>query len=220
MRFVYALTLTLAAAAIALCAPPELKLTPSVVKPAVGDLVVIAAETTALNVKWKVVGDWQTVKDSGGRSILVVCKSTRVDIIAVASNDKGELSEFVVCTFDGSKGAPAPGPTPAPVTPSKLFVVIVEETSEAVGARGAMFSDAELAARMKAKGHAWRVVDKDVVGPDGKPPADVARFLKASAGKGLPQIFLVDADGVGRYAGDWGTKTAADLLALLTQWGG
>lgn len=228
MRYLHATLAVAFGACVALAAPPALKLTPSVAKPATGDLVRITADVaTPAKVKWLVVGDWQYAADGNGRSILVVCKPGRADVIAVAADDKGEMSDFVVLTFNALDPVPVPVPPPGPapivvpVTPSKLYVVIVEETDEAAATRGAMFADPELGARMKAKGHAWRVVDKDVKGPDRKtPPTDVARFLDAAKGKALPQISLVDGDGVTRYTGDWGKKTAADLIALLGAWGG
>ena len=117
------------------------------------------------------------------------------------------------------KPDPKPDPDVQPVTPTKLWVVIIEETSEAASNRGAMLSDAKLIDRMNAKQHRFRVVDKDVVGPDGKPPADIARFLDRSKGKPLPQLFLVDEKGAARFAGDL-PKTAADLLALIQKVGG
>jgi len=222
-------------------APPALTLSQSVPTPAQGDLVRISAKTDAgAVVRWKVLGDWQNAADSDGKSILVVYKSSRFDVLAIAVLDgdgKAEVSEFVTLTFNagatpgpgpgpgpGPEPGPGPGPGPTPVipvTPAKLQIVIVEETSDAAAGRGAMFADAALGARMKAKGHSWRVVDKDVVGPDRKtPPADIAAQLQAAKGKMLPQIFLIDEARNVRYAGDWGDKTAADLIALLAQWGG
>jgi hypothetical protein len=108
-----------------------------------------------------------------------------------------------------------PGPTPPPAPTSPVaYLVVVEETAEAVGTRGAFFADAALAARMKARGIKWRVIDKDVVGPDGKPPADVARFLALAAGKPYPSLFTVDA--AGKLIGQQPMpRTPADLLTLL-----
>lgn len=117
------------------------------------------------------------------------------------------------------KPDPKPDPDVQPVTPTKLWVVIIEETSEAASNRGAMLSDAKLIDRMNTKQHRFRVVDKDVVGTDGRPPADIARFLTASKGKSLPQLFLVDEKGHPRFSGDM-PKSAADLLALITKVGG
>jgi hypothetical protein len=72
---------------------------------------------------------------------------------------------------------------------------------------------------VKDKGHRWRIVDKDVTGADGQPPADIKKYLDAAKGKAMPQLFLVDEKGKARYAGDLPTK-AAELLKLLEAWGG
>lgn len=127
----------------------------------------------------------------------------------------------IVVDVPGPAPDPKPDPNPdvQPVTPAKLWVVIIEETSEAASNRGAMLSDAKLIDRMNTKQHRFRVVDKDVVGTDGRPPADIARFLTASKGKSLPQLFLVDEKGHPRFSGDM-PKSAADLLALITKVGG
>lgn len=113
---------------------------------------------------------------------------------------------------------PSPNP-PSPVVSQPLFVVIIEETADAVATRGSMFADPTLSAAMKAKGDKWRVADKDVVGPDGKQPADIARFLNDAKGKGYPQVYLVGQKGETVYGGPLPTKPA-DLLSLITQYGG
>jgi hypothetical protein len=107
---------------------------------------------------------------------------------------------------------PTPDPQPGPVA-GPLYVVVIEETAEAVAERGVYFGNGPLGELMRAKGHKWRVVDKDVVGPDGKPPADVARFLDAAHGKRMPQLFLVDGRGRTVHAGD--LPPVADLMRLL-----
>lgn len=113
-----------------------------------------------------------------------------------------------------------PNPTPpVPVTPQKLFVVIIEETADAVANRGAMLADKDLNARMKDKGHKWRIADKDVVDSEGKPPADLVRFLEASKGKNLPQLFLVDEKGKTLKQLDL-PKTASGLLEEIKKVGG
>lgn len=222
---VYILCAALAVANVN-AAPPELRLVPTTLVPIAGDQVRVTAKTdTGVTVKWTVIGDWQHTYDTDGKSIIVVCKSARFDILAITVNEKSELSEFVTLTFNGgtSPFPPGPpGPTPTPiVTPAKLRIVIVEETADATAGRGAMFADLKLSARMKERGHSWRVVDQNVTGPDRKtPPADVVEFLDASKGKALPQIYLVDEAGTTRYKGDWGKKTAAELILLLSQWGG
>lgn len=112
---------------------------------------------------------------------------------------------------------PPPPPDPPPPDPvkAKLWgVVIVEETGDAVSTRGAFLADKALADYRAAHGQKFRVVDRDVVGADGKPPADVVRFLdKAKAAK-LPMIFLVGTDGKEVYSGPV-PATAAELVDLL-----
>jgi hypothetical protein len=115
---------------------------------------------------------------------------------------------------------PGPGPKPDPiVTPTALWgFVIVEETADAVAARGTLLADTMLSGLLKSKGWKWRVVDKDVVGADGNPPADVLPALNAAKGHGYPQVFLVDVKGNMVYQGDL-PKTPADLVSLLKKWG-
>jgi hypothetical protein len=119
------------------------------------------------------------------------------------------------------KPKPKPGPAPAPdnLPASKLFLVVVEETGEAVAGRGEFFADKALSSKIRDRGDSWRVVDKDVVGPDGKPPADVVRFLDLAKGKPYPSLFLVDDKGKTRFAGPMPAKPAA-LADLLTTYGG
>jgi hypothetical protein len=115
---------------------------------------------------------------------------------------------------------PVPPPEPpGPVAPTKLVVVIVEETAAAVATRGAFLADRPLADFMAAHGHRWRVVDKDVTGADGKPPADVVRFLDRAKAAKLPTLFLVDPKGRTVHEGPV-PATAAELAALLKKWGG
>jgi hypothetical protein len=114
---------------------------------------------------------------------------------------------------------PVPPEPPAPVAPQKLVVVIVEETADAVATRGAFLSDKTLDSFMKAKGHKWRVIDRNVTGADGKPPADVVRFLDDAKAKALPMLYLVNPAGKTVYSGP-AAKTAGELVDLLKKWGG
>jgi hypothetical protein len=146
-----------------------------------------------------------------------------------AKNDAASLLTKCVIEYrpkHGPRPEPGPGPgpnpdpSPGPVTPQKLAIVIVEETADAVADRGNLFRSPQLAARMKEKGHVWRVVDKDVVGPDGGPPADVARFIADAKTKTLPQVYLVDMRGRTVVQGPLTNPAAPSLLALITKAGG
>lgn len=158
--------------------------------------------------------------------VVHAAKSGTVELLGIptGATSEAKIDRRTIQVDDGTgpqPPPPGPGPKPSPIvdSPSKLFLLIVEDTAAATAARGAMFNDGPLSARVKAKGHTWRVVDKDVVGTDGKPPADVADYLKLSAGKKLPQLFLVDPSGVVRFSGDL-PGTTAELLALIQKFGG
>lgn len=107
---------------------------------------------------------------------------------------EGAVPPVPIPPSPGPGPGPNPGPQPGPVVGGPLWVVIVEETADAVATRGTLFRDKALSELMKAKGHKFRVVDKDVLDPNGKVPADVERFIKS--GFPLPHMFLVNRDGV------------------------
>ncbi len=151
--------------------------------------------------------------------------SGKCELFVVPVGLKGE-QDVVRRTLDvgagnGPQPPPGPGPQPEPDKwePSPLIVLVIEETAEAAAGRGAFFADKDLAARMKDKNHKWRVVDKDVVGPDGQPPEDLKRFLDVAKNKKLPQLFLVDPKGKTRFQGDCPNK-ASDLLDAMKKVGG
>lgn len=93
-----------------ICAPPELKLTPDKIKPSVGNLVKVSADTTAKTIKWKVIGDWETVQDSSGKFIFVVAKEGKVSVLAIAITETGDSSEFVECIVSVEKVDPIVNP--------------------------------------------------------------------------------------------------------------
>jgi len=227
------LTLSLVAAAVLwpatlLAAPPELKLTPDKPTPKAGELVKVAAETTAKAIKWKVLGDCQSVQDSSGRSIVVVIRAGKVNVIAVAASESGELSEFAEVTFDAATPDPVkppspptpPGPTPRPGV--KLKTVVVYESADASTAGGDYFASKELAARWKEKSHLPpTLADKDVKDPEtGTTPVKLKPYIDRAKGKTLPQLYLVDSTtGDVLYEGPLPTTPAA-MIDLLTKIGG
>lgn len=137
----------------------------------------------------------------------------------------GRLSEFATCRVVVGGGGPIPNPGPGPNPgpnpnpPAKAWLVVIEETREATAERGAWLSNPEIAAYLKAKGWRHRVADRDVLDPQGKPPADLAPYLERAKGKSLPQVYLVDQDGVVRIDGPL-PATPAELVALLRKVGG
>jgi hypothetical protein len=99
------------------------------------------------------------------------------------------------------------------------FLVIIEETADAVPGRGSWLQDATLAGRLKTKGVRWRCADKDAVDPNGQTPADIKRFIDEARSKGTPRLFLVDGDGKVLFAGGV-PSTVANLILLLEKYGG
>jgi hypothetical protein len=64
-----------------------------------------------------------------------------------------------------------------------LQAYIVEETS-----KRSTLPQEQIIAIQKASSIGIKPIDKDVVGPDNKPPAELIPFLKAAEGKQLPQL--------------------------------
>lgn len=112
---------------------------------------------------------------------------------------------------------PKPDPPKPPVT-TPLWVVVVEETADAASNRGSFFSNEELWALMKAKGHKWRVFDKDVRDKDGNTPKDLEEYLNRASGKKLPYLFLVDSSSTVHREGPL-PSTPAGLVQLLKEVG-
>lgn len=110
-------------------------------------------------------------------------------------------------------------PTPAPVVAGKRFIVIVEETGDAVPARGVMLANAALAARIKDKGHLWRCVDKDNKTASGNAPADLAPYIDRAKATKVPRLFIVAETGDVVFEGD-PPADPAKFLDVLTKAGG
>lgn len=158
-----------------------------------------------------------------GKSVYTVeaVASGRVELLIVPTGaTSGDVIRRTVDVTVGSSPQPTPKPPPDP-TPAPVNLwgfVVVEDTSEAVAARGAMLADPTLAALLKSKGYRWRIVDKDVAGADGKPPVDVAPCLTAAKGKPLPQLFLIDTKG--NIVAQSTLTGAAQVVDLLKKYGG
>ena len=127
----------------------------------------------------------------------------------------------------GDKGDPGKDASPAPPNPpppdtwpaSNLYILIVAETADATPSHAQLFASADLAERIKVKGHKWRIADKDARDKDGNVPADLRAWFKLAEGKPLPQLFIVDPTGKTRFEGPLPTS-AAKLLELLGKVGG
>lgn len=210
-----------------LAAPPELKLTPDKPTPKAGELVKVAAETTAKAIRWKVLGDCQSVQDSSGRSIVVVIRAGKVSVIAIAASESGELSEFAEVIFDAATTPdpvkpPSPPTPPGPPTAVKIKAVAVYESADASVLGEKFFASTELASRWKQRGHSAPVIaDKDVKDPEtNTTPAKLKPYIDRAAGKTLPQLYLIDAaTGNVLYEGPL-PATPAAMIELLNKIGG
>lgn len=207
-----------------LAVPPEAGDTPAIEVREVGTLVVLGTKAGATSGGTYSVGDEPAVLV---RPVKGKIGTATIEAWGINADGEPALLVELLVQVGHAPQPPPPGPSPDPQPQPKppvpaspvAFLVVVEETADAVAGRGAFFADPALAQQMKARSLKWRVVDKDVVGADGKPPADVARFLVLAAGKPYPSLFLVDA--AGKLIDHRPVpRTPADLLALLTQFGG
>lgn len=200
---------------------------PFIVLSSPANLVTITTDSGPLTIKGQF---------AGGNGKIVTKKFTKKYITIVEACSTGRVELFVIpdgsaqgkgiirVTLDVDSGTgpqppPDPKPDPIPNTPTKFKIVIIEETGEAVATRGSLLASGTLAARIREKGHTWRVVDKDVVDVNGQKPKDIAGYIDASKGKSLPQVFLIDEAGKTRFQGDAPPK-AVDLIALIAKYGG
>lgn len=109
---------------------------------------------------------------------------------------------------------PEPEPKPKPYV-GKWRILIVEETAQAAANRGEYLTDPALLDYVREKCSAKiRVVDQDVVGPDGKPPKDLQPWLARAKGKKLPHWYVVGDDGTILAEGDLPPTPQAALDAL------
>lgn len=104
-----------------------------------------------------------------------------------------------------------------PVPLTQIWSIWIEDTSQAAAERGSYFANPALADLLKSKGHRWRIVPHNAVGPDGKPPPDMVLYLDDAKGKKLPRLYIVDQDGNPLYTGD-APATPAEMVTLLQKW--
>jgi hypothetical protein len=119
---------------------------------------------------------------------------------------------------------PGPGPGPTPVPGGKLFVLVVTETKDQTPEQAAVLGSKAAIDLMAAKSWQWRVVDKDVVDENGKPPADIGKWITqaktwAAAGNKLPCLLILDQQGAVLSQGPL-PATEAAYLEVLKKFGG
>lgn len=144
--------------------------------------------------------------------------------LSLSKDDRKAISKIlsdIQSSLEACATEPAPpGPDPIPVGPKKLWMVVIEETSQAANNRGSYFANAALANKIKSSGHKYRVADKDVKNAEGQTPPDLAPYIAAASGKGLPWVFLVDQATGKVYHNSALPATPEALVELLTKVGG
>jgi hypothetical protein len=240
MRCLGALLATLLLASSALA---ELKITGELTVPA-NRLVRLRAEGDVKEAAlvWDVFPEEQADIEEMGTRLLFAAPAGayRIKLRALRTKDGGASVETARVTVvigeppppvppppPGPPVPPGPGPTPPPPTPpdpapvpvAKAWVVIIEETADALPERGRWLGDPELRKYVAAKGWRFRVADKDTKDKEGNTPADLKPYIERAAGKGYPQVYVVDQDGKVRHEGPL-PKTPADLLTTLKKIGG
>ncbi len=115
-----------------------------------------------------------------------------------------------------------PQPTPVPIGPKKLWVVVIEETSQSLANRGSYFIYKPLAEKLVSSGHKWKVADQHVKDANGQTPADLVPYINEAkaSGKPLPRLYLVDQVTGDVYHKDTLPATPKELVELLTRIGG
>lgn len=119
---------------------------------------------------------------------------------------------------DPSPDPKPPGPQPTPIVDSPLWIVVVEESAERTAEQAKLLTSKTLAERLKAKGHHFRIVDKDAKDSKGG-SGDFGEYVERSKGKTLPVLFLVTPTGDVRFEGPLPANEAA-FLATLGKAGG
>lgn len=153
------------------------------------------------------------------RALSVQDGRTIVQTVRVTVTVTGKSDPIPPPPVPPNPGPTPPPPPPVPVVVKTLWILVVEETGEASSERGAFFGDKDLQARVRDKGHRYRVTDKDVRDAKGNVPKDLAPWLEKAKGKKLPQLFLISQDGDVLYEGNM-VATPKDLIALMAKVGG
>lgn len=205
---------------------------PSEVSGRAGRFVRISAKTSGKQVKWICDGSKDSEiaasRDDGKDALFVAPSPGKYRVwayTALADKPTDPASTWVTVTGVGPTPDPGPSPDPKPdpfpPTPlTKLYIAVIEETATPRVDRGAFLTDSDLLNYIKNKDFTYRWVDKDVVGPDGRPPNSLLPYLNAARGKALPYVVIVGPNGgIPLFEGPL-PATPTDLLITLKKVGG
>jgi hypothetical protein len=105
------------------------------------------------------------------------------------------LLTCAVLTCLGARGCPEPTP-PTPPTPHPgLMAVVVEDPAARTPAQAQILASPQIAAWLKQNQAQWLWAPINAKDPDGNTPPKLKPYIERAAGKTLPQILLLDANG-------------------------
>ncbi len=188
-----------------------------------GDLAIFTAQSGGV---WLVVPPeyderFKRFELKDGRTILVFAsrEKLKVWILFVAFSDGQPtiaVHEFV------NDAAPEPDPNPGPTpTPDQLtkpyFFLWIEESEERAQQQAAIALDKAVRDALAKDGHKIRIVDKEIVDENGRPPADLQPWIALAKDRGLPRLIIVGANS--KYIEMPAPTTLGDYLAILQKLG-
>jgi hypothetical protein len=155
----------------------------------------------------------------------------QVDCLFVVDGQKAPRKRVTLSINGGvtpTPVPPGPGPTPTPpvdppVVKNAIYrMVVVKNVGEWTPQQNAVMNNAALAAWMKEKGHRWREASINAEDKDGNPPKDLKPLLDLAKTKKLPQVFLVDQNGVLRHSFDFPSSgnAATEIREVVEKFGG
>lgn len=124
----------------------------------------------------------------------------------------GKAKRLFSKSFEVDGSAPIPPPKPDPVVGKLAGWVLIEETSKPFLNRGAILTVG--IQWSKENGIGYRTADQHVKDSSGQPPLDIVSYLAAAQKAGIPQLFLVTAEGKALYAGPV-PSSSDEFVALL-----
>lgn len=169
---------------------------------------------------------------TGGPSLVVSVKDANQQVwriqsdgsILVAAVVEGQLilEEFQWRLSPGPKPEPEPEPQPEPepeppVPDAPKTVIWIEESASRTPSQAAAIIDKQIRQAIEKSGWRLRIVDKDIVDENGKPPVELAPYLDSAKSAGLPRLFIL-ADGKELFAGAVPEDTAG-FVSLLRKFG-
>lgn len=114
----------------------------------------------------------------------------------------------------------SPAPTPVPVGPHQIYMVVVEEASLRTPMVAELRDNEALNQKFRDKQHKFLIIDQNIVGTDNRPPPKLVPFLEKAKGKALPYVIMIDAKTGDKLDEGPLPSTAEKIIEWLTRVGG